>query len=91
MRHPISPEIASTLVGLRSEHLSHELACRGFTVSRTGDIDWLPANTGGALDLDHAAACFRRGDIAEALIWLERALPDSFAGLSTAVVPARST
>ena len=38
-----------------------------------------------------AEACFRRGDVAEALIWLERALPDTFAGLSTAAVPARSS
>ncbi len=37
-----------------------------------------------------AEACFRIGNVAEALIWLERALPDTFAGLSTAVVSSRS-
>ena len=41
--------------------------------------------------LSLAGDYFRRGDIAEALIWLERALPDTFAGLATAAVPARSS
>ena len=39
----------------------------------------------------NAESYFGQGDIEEALIWLERALPDTFAGLATAAVPARSS
>ncbi len=68
--------------------LLNVLRRRGYFI-RDDDCD----EDGGLVDgamLSLASEYFRRGDIAEALIWLERALPDTFAGLSTAAVPARS-
>lgn len=60
---------------------------RGYVVLNEDDVH------ASALDMpefDEAAARLQRGEVAEALIWLERALPDTFAGLSTAAVPART-
>ena len=69
--------------------LLNVLRRRGYFIS-DDDCD----EDGGLVDgsmLSLAGDYFRRGDVAEALIWLERALPDTFAGLATAAVPARSS
>ena len=74
---------------LSLHHISHQAARRGYQLC-DDELD----EEGCPVDSDmltEAEARFRRGDIAEALIWLERALPDTFAGLSTAAVPACST
>ena len=70
---------------------------RGYALARNGvrfddgDRGCVPALSFDEPVLCEAEACCRAGDVAEALIWLERARPDTFAGLSTAAVPARSS
>ena len=90
MRNPITSEIAIALSRLSVEHMAHELNLRGYSVTQAGCAPYDAVTTEGDVAMSHAEACFRRGDTAEALIWLERALPDTFAGLSTAAVPART-
>ena len=66
---------------------------RGYALARNGvrfDDDDIQSSAFDTPEFGEAEACFRIGDTAEALIWLERALPDTFAGLSTAAVPART-
>ena len=86
---PLGRLLHAALDRLSLHHISHQAARRGYEL-----IDDEPWEDGVPVDdgmLAEAEARFRRGDVAEALIWLERALPDTFAGLATAAVPARST
>ena len=86
---PLGRLLHAALDRLSLHHIGHQAARRGYQLV-DDDIDEEGCPVDDEL-LAEAEARFRRGDVAEALIWLERALPDTFAGLSTAAVPARST
>ena len=82
------------LSALPDRVLLNILRRRGYALARNGvrfddgDGSCVPSLSFDEHEFCEAEACFRAGDVAEALIWLERALPDTFAGLATAAVPA---
>jgi hypothetical protein len=63
---------------------SYEIADRAMDKIR----EWIDIEIGERLDetaLENAKDYLRRGDIPDALIWLERALPAEFLGLADAI------